>query len=260
MAVGMAQPRHYDGIDVSHYQGVIDWKQVKQDSLIQFVYIKATEGKTFRDPRYKRNIREARKQGLKVGSYHFFHMSSSAREQFNNYKKMVKKSEQDLIPMIDVELACSKKRGCFLDNYNAGNEKHREAMVKRLRELADLMEEYYGCRPIIYCALPSYGSIIKGNFDDYPLYVGNYRDKKVKIKNCYIWQYSSNGCVRGISSENNNPKVCDIAAFYNGCRLADITIGTAKTPNEKKAAKLRRSSAKPKVPRKSEGTKSKHSS
>lgn len=63
--------QRYDGIDVSHHQGIIDWVAVAQDAAIQFVYIKATEGSTHLDSMYERNIREANLVGLNVGSYHY---------------------------------------------------------------------------------------------------------------------------------------------------------------------------------------------
>jgi len=61
------------GIDVSHYQGTIDWNNVNYygDNKIQFVYIKATEGSTIKDEYYERNIQQAKQKGLLVGSYHY---------------------------------------------------------------------------------------------------------------------------------------------------------------------------------------------
>ncbi len=62
--------RVYDGIDVSGYQGVIDFKQVK-DSGIDFVYIKASEGQNFVDRYFRRNYEQARANGLNIGFYHY---------------------------------------------------------------------------------------------------------------------------------------------------------------------------------------------
>ncbi len=66
-----AESVQFDGIDVSHHQRNIDWNKVATYTNIQFVYIKATEGTTFKDPKYVYNTNEARRNGLKVGSYHF---------------------------------------------------------------------------------------------------------------------------------------------------------------------------------------------
>ena len=54
----------FDGIDVSKHQGTINWEELKKNPHIKYVYIKATEGSDYVDPRYKENIRNARKYGL----------------------------------------------------------------------------------------------------------------------------------------------------------------------------------------------------
>ena len=56
------------GIDVSKYQGKVNWAKVAKDSTIRFVYIKATEGTSIQDPYYRTNIAGARKAELLVGS------------------------------------------------------------------------------------------------------------------------------------------------------------------------------------------------
>ena len=61
----------YDGIDISSHQGNIKWAELKKNTALKFIYIKATEGGNFRDQMYAENFRNARKQGFKVGSYHF---------------------------------------------------------------------------------------------------------------------------------------------------------------------------------------------
>ena len=57
-------PRYREGIDVSHYQGRIDWDQVAGSEKICYVYLKATEGATYVDDTYERNLREAKRVGL----------------------------------------------------------------------------------------------------------------------------------------------------------------------------------------------------
>ena len=49
--------RQYDGIDVSHHQGQIDWKEVAKDKQIKFVYIKATQGTSIKDKTTNRTLR-----------------------------------------------------------------------------------------------------------------------------------------------------------------------------------------------------------
>ncbi len=95
--------RQYDGIDVSHHQGKIDWKEVAKDKQIKFVYIKATQGTSIKDKNYEQNIKGARRQGLRCGSYHYLSCLTSVRSQFRNFQKAMRGHKQDLIPMIDIE-------------------------------------------------------------------------------------------------------------------------------------------------------------
>jgi len=65
------------GIDVSHYQGQIDWVKVAQ-SGVKFAYINATEGAVSRDLRFTSNWAKARKAGLIVGPYHYMKAATPA--------------------------------------------------------------------------------------------------------------------------------------------------------------------------------------
>ena len=65
-----AKSQDLHGIDVSRWQGVINWKAVKGDN-IDFAYLKATEGTTWVDPKFLDNARNARDAGMPVGAYHF---------------------------------------------------------------------------------------------------------------------------------------------------------------------------------------------
>ncbi|KAJ4467246.1 glycoside hydrolase family 25 protein [Lentinula aciculospora] len=65
------------GIDVSHFQGTIDWTSVAANG-ISFVFIKATEGTTFLDPDFSDNYIGATDAGLIRGGYHFAHPDSSS--------------------------------------------------------------------------------------------------------------------------------------------------------------------------------------
>lgn len=59
----------YDGIDISKHQGRIHWDELSQVKRLQFIFIKATEGADIKDPNYDKNIKQARKHGIPVGSY-----------------------------------------------------------------------------------------------------------------------------------------------------------------------------------------------
>ena len=82
----------YNGIDVSHHNGNLDWKSISSDPCIQFVYIKATEGANYVDGQFKNNMSGAQRQDILVGAYHYFN-SKSAQQQFKNYSSVVKKNQ-----------------------------------------------------------------------------------------------------------------------------------------------------------------------
>lgn len=70
----------YQGIDVSNWQGYIDYAEVKQ-SGIEVVYIKASQGSDFKDPYFDINYENAKANGLKVGFYHFLTATTPRRSR-----------------------------------------------------------------------------------------------------------------------------------------------------------------------------------
>ena len=111
------------GIDVSKYQGKINWTKVSKSKKVKFVYIRATEGASIRDSYYKNNIDGARKAGILVGSYHVYSSKTTAYQQFANFKAVAVKKKQDLIPVLDIDghqllgytFAYSDKQGKTVD-------------------------------------------------------------------------------------------------------------------------------------------------
>ena len=190
----------YQGIDVSKQQGKIDWKIVAADKKIQFVYIKATEGATYVDKSYAYNIREARKNGLKVGSYHYLRNTSAIRDQFQNFKNTAKKGLQDLIPMVDVEEHVDKDS---------------------IKQFCKLIEKYYGKKPVIYGTNRSYNSYCAPDFNDYILMIGRYGNNRPVIKGSGhydIWQFSEKGSIPGI------PKAVDLDRIHPKFNVDNLNL------------------------------------
>lgn len=91
------------GIDVSHYQGDIDFSKM-QDWGVRFVYVKATEGATYQDPNYIIYAMKAKAAGLHVGLYHFARPNqSSAADEAANFIKAASVVPFDLYPVLDLE-------------------------------------------------------------------------------------------------------------------------------------------------------------
>ncbi|WPS88538.1 glycoside hydrolase family 25 protein [Brevibacillus halotolerans] len=70
------------GIDVSKWQGEINWNQVASDG-VRYAFIKATEGTSLVDRKLKENAQGANRVGIKVGYYHFAHPDLSAQDKRN---------------------------------------------------------------------------------------------------------------------------------------------------------------------------------
>lgn len=181
----------YNGIDVSSWQGYIDYKKVKEDG-IDIVYIKASEGENFKDPYFDINYRNAKKNGLKVGVYHFLTATSTeeAREEARFFNKVIEKKQ------IDCKLAMDYERF-----YGLNKEESRKVAIAFIEEL----KKVTGKDVIIYSDL----SNARDRFNikeltEYPLwlaYYGDYRElEKVRLdwENWTGIQYEDNGRVSGI--------------------------------------------------------------
>lgn len=196
------------GIDVSHHQGKINWKKVKtwKNHELAFVYIKATEGASWLDPKFAYNFKQAKKNGLKTGSYHYFKCTSSPEEQFKHFTKYAKKEEQDLIPMIDLETLDK----CSCEDYNI-----------KLHKFLTLVTEYYGRKPILYSLQGFYNTNLKNRYLDYYWVMARYNRRKPYLldKNRWtIWQFSDKAKVYGIN------KNVDINYYSPQFRITDIYL------------------------------------
>ena len=92
----------YNGVDISHHNRV-NWEALSNDSNLEFCYIKATEGKSFKDSDCSYNVKKANECNLHVGIYHYFSTHTSVKAQFKNFMSVYKRVKTDLIPAIDVE-------------------------------------------------------------------------------------------------------------------------------------------------------------
>ena len=208
----------YDGIDVSSYQKDIDWRATARDKKIKFVYVKATEGATYTSRHYTYNMENARKHGIKVGSYHFLRTGSRIKDQFENFKRSAKKSDQDLIPLIDVETR---------QGWTA------QQLRDSVKMFADLVEEYYGCRPMIYTSSSFFNNLLGAAIADYPLFIARYATSEPQLScgaKWTLWQFSEKGRISGI----DHP--VDLCRFNKGCSLSDILIKDNKLKGSKRKA------------------------
>ena len=169
------------GIDVSHYQGTIDWEKIEQLD-IDFAYIKATEGSSFVDENFSDNWEHAMKTSMFIGAYHFFSFESDGRTQAEHYIQTVGDLEGKLVPVVDVEYYGNKKK----------QELDKNKIKQELTELLCTLESKYHKKPVIYTTYPAYHDFIRGSFDAYDLWIRNvYYSPNIDMKGKWIyWQYT----------------------------------------------------------------------
>ena len=205
-------PKNYSihGIDVSYYQGKINWQRVKSmkddDVNIRFAFIKATEGLLLVDPYFQRNWREAPKAGIICGAYHFFRPKRDGKTQAKFFLQVVNVEKGDLPPVVDVET---------LDGVSP---------LKMRAELSDFLnyvEMKTKVRPIIYTGLKFYEDYLSDSFDEYPLWIAHYYQPKLRLDKSRwkFWQHSDKAKINGIGH------IVDFNAFNgDSTALADMLV------------------------------------
>lgn len=182
----------YEGIDVSNWQGYIDYSKVKS-SGIDVVYIKASEGTTFKDPYFEANYRNAKANGLKVGFYHFLtaRNTQQARNQAQFFASVISGKSPDCKLAMDYEQFYS---GNSIEEINQIS----LAFMERLQELTQK-------EVIVYSNLYDSQRIFNTQLaNKYPLwlaYWGNYNNLQNTNSSWKTWegvQYTNRGVVPGI--------------------------------------------------------------
>ena len=173
------------GIDISHYQGNIDWdKLIKADSSISFVYCKATEGLNLVDRHWKRNRESLIDMNLPHGAYHFFRPKSSAKEQALHFLNNYQSNQSDLPPVLDAE------------TFEVSN----QDLIKAMKVWLEIVEEKTGKRPVIYTSYHMYSTFLKAAFKNHKFWVANYSYIPSRFNDEQIihWQFTDQGTVNGI--------------------------------------------------------------
>ncbi|WP_290369836.1 GH25 family lysozyme, partial [Clostridium neonatale] len=175
------EKKKFKGIDVSNNNGNINFNKVKA-SGIECVYIKATEGTTYKDGCLDTNYNNAHSVGLKTGFYHFLVGTSAPETQATNFYNAIKNKSNDLIPMLDIET-----------NFN-GLIDYAERFIKKFKELSNMKVGIY--------TYIGFLSNLKGKFTEYLLWEANYNNTPWKLpNNSYTrvgHQYTEKGKVNGI--------------------------------------------------------------
>ena len=190
---GVCMPHGYKvhGIDISHYQGDIDWKMLKQTRQgqfpVEFIFMKATEGGDFADDKFVANFDSARAHGFIRGAYHFYNPKTDAHKQADFFINSVKLEPGDLPPVLDIE------------------KKSRD--IKKLQNDLKIwlrkVESHYGVKPIIYASYKFKTKYLNDSvFDSYPYWIAHYYVDSVKYQGEWkFWQHTDVGTLPGIDEK-----------------------------------------------------------
>jgi len=179
------------GVDVSHHQGKIDWdllfNKEHYDSIIHFVYCKATEGNSHCDTKWEYNRKTLNDFGIPNGAYHFFITKEAPRPQVDHFLKYWKQRDVDLPPVLDVET-----EGLSDEDLRA-----------KMQIWLDEVENRSGMRPIIYTSHHFFETKFKNYFPHHKFWIARYSQKPTSINDKRIlhWQFSENGRLPGIGEE-----------------------------------------------------------
>lgn len=181
------------GVDVSHYQGSIDWAAIAEQD-IDFAYIKATEGSSHTDENFEENWSNAQETKLKIGAYHFFSFDSSGKTQLEHFTKTLPETAQMLPPVVDVEYYGNKK----------AHPPKKEDVVRELQLLLSGLEKRYRKTPILYSTEEVWDAYLKEDFTKYPLWIRNIWSKpKLGGRKWLFWQYTNRGRLEGYDGKEN---------------------------------------------------------
>ena len=208
-------PEGYEihGIDISHFQGKIDWDRLDANATIdgspvRFIIVKATEGASKVDANFNDNFSQIREYGFIRGAYHFWSNKSSAREQAYFFLKKVHLENGDLPPVLDIE--------------HAPSDLSIADFQTNVLTWLHIVEDKYHVKPIIYTYYKFKQKYLSAPvFDDYPYWIAHYYVDKVEYKGKWkFWQHTDRGVLPGIKGNVD-------FNIYNGSYydLLHLTIG-----------------------------------
>ena len=186
------------GIDVSHWQGDIDWKKVKEAG-VKFAFIKASEFPDkkitmYEDEKFKVNRAGAIENGIYWGAYHFFRTHVDPVHQAESFCNFV--GEVDSLPLVlDLEVA-----GC-----------KGATLVRKVKSFIETCDSISGRKTIIYTSggfwrpYMTYEKLTDVDWAaQYPLWMARYTSQwpgAIYPWSAWdFWQYSDHGRIPGIKA------------------------------------------------------------
>ena len=179
-------PQRLTGIDVSHFQGHVDWTAVKNAGCA-FAFAKATEGAGVTDPFFAANWAGMKAAGLMRGAYHFYRAGQDAQQQAAHFLSNAQFETGDLPPVLDIEVN---------DGVTG------EALVGGVQTWLDAVEPVAGVTPIIYTNTYFWDAHFNDQFSQYPLWIAHYGPQPQPLPAGWtvwtFWQYSQSLGIAGV--------------------------------------------------------------
>ncbi len=199
-------------IDVSFAQGNIDFEAVAESHEVDAVYIRATQGYTITDDKFKEYHDGFKKVGIPVGAYHFMEFTPNGASQAQHFLETIDGREGDLIPMVDCE---------------EGSLEIPSDLGQRIQWL-HLFNEYLlrnlNCHNLlVYSNLDFWNTQMSGTsaFQGHFLWIAEYNNNVIPelpkgFKDYKLWQYTDKGKIPGLTDNT-----VDLSHF-NGISLNEL--------------------------------------
>lgn len=203
------------GIDVSHYQGNIDWAKVKAAGNA-FAFAKATQGVSMIDSMFAPNWKNMQNAGVVRGAYHFFTAVGDPLQQAQHYINNVPNYAQaDLPPMLDLE------------DRTGAQQIGKAQLVTNVHQWMRKVGTHFNRIPILYCDSSFASEWLDESFAEYALFIAEYGVSAPRLPSWAdkwtFWQYSSTGIVEGVNGHVDQDK-------WSGTDIDDlmeyVTVGS----------------------------------
>lgn len=183
------------GIDISHHNSPIPWDNLSKE--VRFVFCKATQGASYRDPQFNQNWQYLKKTDKARGGYHFLTAVDSAQAQADNFLSFgVDFSKPNVLPpVLDIEDQVPA-------SLNSGITKDKDAFIRLIDDWLVIVEKATGRKPIIYSYKNFFRDYLKDHsWPHYGLWLASYQSTPPGLPKGYkkadFWQYSQFGTFSG---------------------------------------------------------------
>ncbi|ONI42816.1 hypothetical protein AN640_07080 [Candidatus Epulonipiscium fishelsonii] len=187
---GSSYMRGLKGLDVSHWQGYVNFNDVKGDG-IEVVYIKVAQGSNYQDPMWLQNYNNAKNAGLNVGFYHYITAANNeeAVQQAEYFYSLIKDKDYECLPVME-----------YTDTPEISNYEINRVVATYLNTLKNLTESNIA----IYTDEDRVENLWEAYLSEYPLWIAEYAGEAPYLGHWNNWagfQYTETGSIYGIDGK-----------------------------------------------------------